>query len=102
MTADAETGQEGSEMPAKPTQNQPRLRSLAEADVSAPESVTVQDSVAVSERARELSRAQEAVESAPDIRADKVARLKQQIENGSYSVPAEMVAEKLLDESGDR
>lgn len=89
-------------MPVKPTHNQRRLSSVVEADENARESVDVEDSVEVSERARELSRAQEAVESAPDIRADKVARLKQQIAEGSYSVPAEMVADKLLDESGDR
>ena len=89
-------------MPVKPTQNQRRPSSVAEAHENARESVNVEDSVEVSERARELSRAQEAVESAPDIRADKVARLKQQIAEGSYSVPAEMVADKLLDESGDR
>jgi flagellar biosynthesis anti-sigma factor FlgM len=36
------------------------------------------------------------VESAPDVRAEKVARIKQQVESGTYSVPAEELAKKLL------
>jgi flagellar biosynthesis anti-sigma factor FlgM len=36
------------------------------------------------------------VEAAPDVRAEKVARIKQQVESGTYSVPAEELAKKLL------
>jgi len=67
---------------------------------SAPENVGQADSVEISERARELARAQQAVEAAPDVRADKVAELKQQIEAGTYDVPAEALADKLLDGEG--
>jgi negative regulator of flagellin synthesis FlgM len=54
------------------------------------------DTLEISDRARELARAHEAVESAPDVRAEKVARIKQQVESGTYSVPAEELAKKLL------
>ncbi len=54
------------------------------------------DTLEISDRARELARAHEAVEAAPDVRAEKVARIKQQVESGTYSVPAEELAKKLL------
>jgi len=60
------------------------------------------DSVEISERARELARAKQAVEAAADIRTDKVAALKKQIADGTYNVPAEALADKLLDDEGDQ
>jgi negative regulator of flagellin synthesis FlgM len=52
--------------------------------------------VDISERARELARAFQAVDEAPDVRADKVTELQKQIEDGTYQVPAEALARKLL------
>lgn len=54
------------------------------------------DSVEISEEARALARAQEAVRAAPEVRTEKVARIKRDIETGAYSVPAELLARKLL------
>lgn len=54
------------------------------------------DSVEISDRARELARLQQAVEDAADVRADKVAKIKKQVETGTYSVPIELLAERLL------
>lgn len=56
------------------------------------------DSVEISERSRELARARQAVDAAPDVRADKVAAIKKSIEDGTYSVSPEMLAQKLLGE----
>lgn len=56
----------------------------------------ITDSIELSEESRELARAQEAVEVALDVRADKVARIKQGLADGIYSVPTELVAAKLL------
>lgn len=52
--------------------------------------------VAVSEGLRTIQRAAEAVRSSPDVRADRVAELRQRIETGEYHVSAEKVAAKLL------
>lgn len=54
------------------------------------------DSVEISDEARALARAQEAVRAAPEVRTEKVARIKRDIETGTYSVPAELLARKLL------
>lgn len=55
-----------------------------------------QDKVSISEAARELQEAQKAVQAAPDVREDKVAELKKQIQQGAYKIPEEAVVEKLL------
>jgi negative regulator of flagellin synthesis FlgM len=52
--------------------------------------------VEISDRSRELARARQAVDAAPDVRADKVAEIRQRIEDGTYSVPPELLAQKLL------
>ena len=44
-------------------------------------------------------RARQAVDAAPDVRADKVAAIKKRIEDGTYSVSPELLARKLLEGS---
>lgn len=55
-----------------------------------------QDEISISTAAREMQEARKAVEDAPDVREDKVAAIKKQIQEGTYRVPAEAVVEKLL------
>jgi negative regulator of flagellin synthesis FlgM len=55
------------------------------------------DEVTLSDGARSLAAAQEAVKSAPDIRDEKVAAIKQQIETGTYQVSAHVLARKMVD-----
>ena len=57
------------------------------------------DSLEISDRSRELARARQAVDAAPDVRADRVAEIKKQIEDGTYSVSPELLARKLLEGS---
>jgi negative regulator of flagellin synthesis FlgM len=68
----------------------------------APAQPLLTDSVEISERASELARAKQVVEAAPEVRADKMAALKKQIADGTYDVPAEALADKLLDDDGDK
>ena len=53
----------------------------------------------ISDRSRELARARQAVDAAPDVRADRVAEIKKRIEDGTYSVSPELLAHKLLEGS---
>jgi flagellar biosynthesis anti-sigma factor FlgM len=43
-----------------------------------------------------LAASRRAVESAPDVREDRVAELKQRIASGEYDVPADTLARDLL------
>lgn len=55
------------------------------------------DTFAISDFAKELQVARQAVENAPDIRQDKVDEIKKQLEAGTYNVTAAMVADKLIE-----
>src|SRR5436853_7264766 len=54
------------------------------------------DRLEISERSRELAKALEQASDAPDVRADRIADLKERIANGTYSVSAEELADRLL------
>lgn len=61
------------------------------------------DTIEISDRARELARAQQVAESATDVRSDRVTQIKQRVEDGTYSVPVELLAQRLIDSwSNDR
>lgn len=54
------------------------------------------DRVSLSPEAKLLQEAHAAATNAPDVRSDKVAALKSQVEAGTYSVDSKTVAQKLL------
>jgi len=65
--------------------------------------VTGGDTVRLSLRAREIQEARKLLDSIPDVRDEKVARIKAQIKAGTYQVDekgtaAKMVRESLLNE----
>ena len=53
--------------------------------------------IAISSKAKDIQKATESINAAPDIRIEKVDRIKGQIANGSYSVSSEKLAEKILE-----
>ena len=55
--------------------------------------------VAISDRAKELQAAFQAVKQMDDVDHEKVSRIKAQIKAGTYKVDAEKTAEKLIEES---
>ena len=55
------------------------------------------DTVEISSAAKTFQAARTAVAASSDIRADKVARLKAAIEEGTYAVTAKNVADKLVE-----
>lgn len=57
------------------------------------------DSLHISDAARDYQTAKSAVAAAPDVRQDKVAQIKAMMEKGTYSVSAEALAEKMLNQT---
>jgi negative regulator of flagellin synthesis FlgM len=55
------------------------------------------DSVSLSADARSLQAAREAVQSTPDVREQKVAAIKQSVQDGTYFVPASTLARNIID-----
>ena len=58
----------------------------------------VTEKVAISGRAKDIAKAMEAANSSPDIDEAKVARFKSAIQNGSYKVDPDKVADRMVDE----
>lgn len=56
-----------------------------------------QDSVSLSDNARSLAAAREAVQNAPDVREGKVAEIKQRVQDGTYQVQSNVLARKIVD-----
>ncbi len=57
-----------------------------------------QEKVEVSSRAKDAAQARSIAASAPDVREDKVAKLKQAVQGGNYEVDANRVADRMVDE----
>lgn len=55
------------------------------------------DSLEISRTGRDMQVAKAAVAAAPDVREDRIAELKAQIEDGTYEVSDEDLADKLLE-----
>lgn len=55
-----------------------------------------QDNVTLSSRSKVMGLASRAVQDAPDVRAEKVAELKAQIANGTYTSDARAIAARLI------
>ena len=52
--------------------------------------------VNLSSAARDVQLAKKAVSAVPDVRADRVAALKAQVENGTYHVSGEQIADLII------
>lgn len=57
---------------------------------------TPEDKVSLSSSAQDMKTTREAVAAAPDIRQDKVNEIKTAVENGTYQINAEKIANKML------
>jgi len=55
-----------------------------------------EDKVALSNRARQIQDIKKNMKSIPDIREEKVAMIKDQIEKGTYKIDGKKIAEKMI------
>lgn len=65
---------------------------------AARKAATAKPEVQVSEEAKRRVLADEAVRNAPDVRADKVHRLKMKVQNDAFRVDSTKIAERLIDD----
>jgi len=64
----------------------------------AKESAVKTDTVVISDAAKRIQEARAQLDEIPDVRENKVAELRDQIQNGTYQADAEKTAGKLLKE----
>jgi len=56
------------------------------------------DTVVISDAAKRIQEIRNQLDEIPDVREDKVAQLRNQIENGTYKINADKIAEKIIQE----
>jgi negative regulator of flagellin synthesis FlgM len=56
------------------------------------------DTVVISDAAKRIQEARMQLDEIPDVREDKVAQLRNQIENGTYEIDADKIAAKMIKE----
>lgn len=77
---------------ATPAEQNPSLR---EAKPLLPED----DQVDLSVRSKEMKQVRDILETAPEVRAERVKALKELVDSGEYRVPSDLLADKILKES---
>ena len=60
---------------------------------------SLEDNVVLSPKALEIQKAKKLISSVPDIRHQKVAQIKKQIESGTYQVNGTKIADSMIRES---
>ena len=79
--------------------NQVQDKNKAGASGEKPEKTAVKsDTVLISDTAKRIQEARKQLDRIPDIREDKVAQLKNQINNGTYEINSEKIADKMIKE----
>jgi negative regulator of flagellin synthesis FlgM len=73
---------------------QPQVQRLNKA--SEEEARPEADRIELSVRSREIQRMDEWIRSTPDIREARVEQIRRAVDNGTYNVKAEMIAEKII------
>jgi len=58
-----------------------------------------EDKVVLSPKAKEVQEATKLIKELPDIREEKVAKLKEQVDQGTYRIDGKKIAFKILKES---
>ena len=79
-----------------------KLRQKHVMEPVSPKSVSIKtggDKVALSPMAREIAEAKKAIDSMSDIREEKVAAIKKEIETGTYKIDGMKVAFNMIKES---
>lgn len=59
-------------------------------------SVVESDEVSISEKGKDVSEMTRTLKEMPDVRADKVADLKERITNGTYNISGKDIASKII------
>ena len=66
---------------------------------NADKSTAKTDTVVISDAAKRIQGIRAQLDEIPDVREDKVAQLKNEIENGTYQINADKIAGKMIKES---
>ncbi|ARU57452.1 anti-sigma-28 factor FlgM [Oleiphilus messinensis] len=87
---------------AQRARNETQAKDAAQSPASTPPAQANRgETVSVSNNAKSLQQLEESVKQLPDVDSEKVAKLKAAVEDGSYSVNADKLAQKMLEFESD-
>lgn len=66
---------------------------------NSPKSVQNEDKVDLSQNVRDVKEARAQLDSIPDVREEKVAEIKSQLEKGTYNIDGKKIARNMIRES---
>jgi len=78
-------------------QVKPKTEEITEKDLR--QQAIKSDTVVISDTAKRIQEAQAQLETIPEVRSEKVAEIKRRIEDGTYEIKPEKIAEKMIRES---
>jgi len=93
------TGQEttkNAQRPENAVRSNEVARTKASEDVDNSNEVAASDRVELSSQARDIQRAREVAQGAPEVRADKVEAARRALQSGKLNLKGQDLAEKLL------
>ena len=80
--------------------HQTREKHTGEGSSAVPQKpVSQEDKVVLSETAKQMNKVKEQLDAIPDIREEKVAEIKNQVDNGTYKIDGKKIAFNMLRES---
>lgn len=81
---------------AKEVEKTPPPQEMTKTQAPEPKKEVPEDKVSLSSSARDMKVASEAVAASPDVRQEKVYEIKTAVDNGTYQVNAEKIADKMV------
>lgn len=81
---------------AKEVENAPPTQDVSKNQSAEPQKKIPEDKVSLSSSAKDMKIATEAVAAAPEVRQEKVTEIKTAVDNGTYQVNAEKIADKMV------
>lgn len=81
---------------AKEVENAPPPQDVSKNQSAEPQKKIPEDKVSLSSSAKDMKIASEAVAAAPEVRQEKVTEIKTAVDNGTYQVNAEKIADKMV------
>ena len=85
--------------PEKAVRSNDVSRTKSPEDVDHSNEVTPSDRVELSPQARDIQRAREVAQGAPEVRADKVEAARRAVQSGNLNLKGEDLAEKILQDT---
>ena len=99
MRIDGQGTTNNAQRPENTARSNEATRTKPSEDVDKSNEVAASDRVNLSSQARDIQRAREVAQGAPEVRADKVEAARRAVQSGNLNLNGEDLAEKILEDT---